>query len=330
MSLPNNFRFSQASLSDYVDCPRRFQLRYLLEQAWPAVESEPLLERERSAELGRRFHRLIQQHVEGLSVETLSESIGEPELTRWWHNYLDSLSTTLSDLPAHRRAEVAMSIPIVLPSLREAQSATKQSPEHTDETASRPSTSQQTEAAPLTPYPQSGGALGGTLAVTGGYRLTAHFDLIASDDDRAVIVDWKTEHRQPTREQLLQRMQTRVYRYVLTIAQQRPPGTVSMIYWFASYPERPVTLPYDAAQHADDHRFLIDLIREIENLARLRSAQPSQGSEWPKTPNERKCAYCVYRSLCNRGVYAGTSEPDEEDFDLIARINIEQIDAIEY
>ena len=49
-----------------------------------------------------------------------------------------------------------------------------------------------------------------------------------------------------------------------------------------------------------------------------------------KTPDERKCAYCVYRSLCNRGVRAGTSDPDDEDFDLVARINIEQIDAIEY
>jgi hypothetical protein len=29
-------------------------------------------------------------------------------------------------------------------------------------------------------------------------------------------------------------------------------------------------------------------------------------------------------------VHAGISDPDEEDFDLVARINIEQIDAIEY
>ncbi len=269
MTLPLNFRFSQASLADYLDCPRRFQLRYLLEQAWPAVESEPLLERERLAELGRHFHRLIQQHVEGLSVETLAASIGEPELARWWQSYLDSLDSTLSDLPARRRAEVAISIPIK------------------------------------------------------SYRLTAHFDLIASDDERAVIVDWKTEHRQPSREQLLRRVQTRVYRYVLTVAQQRPPGTVSMIYWFAQYPDRPITLPYDAAQHADDHKFLSELIAEIEQRA-------AQAGEWGKTPDERKCAYCVYRSLCNRGVYAGTSDPDDEDFDLVARINIEQIDAIEY
>jgi len=39
MSLPTGFRFSQASLQDYVDCPQRFQLRYLAALQWPAVEA---------------------------------------------------------------------------------------------------------------------------------------------------------------------------------------------------------------------------------------------------------------------------------------------------
>jgi hypothetical protein len=272
MSLPVNFHFSQASLADYVDCPRRFQLRYLLEQAWPAVESEPLLERERLAELGRRFHKLIQQHVEGLPPDVLTPPLSEPELARWWQSYLASLTTTLKDLPIERRAEVALSIPIKT------------------------------------------------------YRLTAHFDLIAATADRAVIVDWKTEQRQPTREQLLKRMQTRVYRYVLTAAQQRPPGTVSMIYWFAQYPDQPIALPYDAAQYADDERFLGGLIDEIA----ARADRVDGSNEWDKTPDERKCAYCVYRSLCQRGVHAGTLDADENDLDLVARINLADIDAIEY
>ena len=272
MSLPVNFHFSQASLNDYVECPRRFQLRYLLEQAWPAVEVEPLLERERLADLGRRFHKLVQQHVAGLSEEVLAQSTHEPELARWWQAYMRSLSTTLHDLPADRRAEAALSIPFK------------------------------------------------------GYRLTAHFDLIAVDADRAVIVDWKTEHRLPERDQALRRMQTRVYRYVLTTAQQRPPGTVSMIYWFAQYPDQPIALPYDAAQYADDERLLSDLIDEIA----ARADQAGESIEWEKTPNERKCAYCVYRSLCQRGVQAGTLDADDEDLDLVARINLADIDAIEY
>ena len=140
-----------------------------------------------------------------MSVETLTESIGEPELARWWQSYLDSLE---HDIAAICRKDAAPKWRCRFP--------------------------------------------------IQSYRLTAHFDLIAGDDDRAVIVDWKTEQRQPTRDQLLQRVQTRVYRYVLTLAQQRPPGTVSMIYWFAQYPDRPVTLPYDAAQHAADHRFFSD------------------------------------------------------------------------
>jgi hypothetical protein len=44
--LPLDFQFSQGSLQDYVDCRRRFQLRYLDQLAWPAVEAEPLLEHE--------------------------------------------------------------------------------------------------------------------------------------------------------------------------------------------------------------------------------------------------------------------------------------------
>ncbi|HZY43825.1 MAG TPA: PD-(D/E)XK nuclease family protein, partial [Anaerolineae bacterium] len=107
MPLPTNFQFSQASLSDYVDCARRFQLRYLLEQDWPAVESEPLLERERFVDLGRRFHKLIQQHAEGISIDALMQSANEPELARWWPNYLATLKTNLNDLPNDRRAEVA-------------------------------------------------------------------------------------------------------------------------------------------------------------------------------------------------------------------------------
>ena len=30
--------FSQGSLQDYTQCPRRFQLRFLLNQPWPALE----------------------------------------------------------------------------------------------------------------------------------------------------------------------------------------------------------------------------------------------------------------------------------------------------
>jgi CRISPR/Cas system-associated exonuclease Cas4 (RecB family) len=86
--LPAFFSFSQSSLQDYYDCPRRFQLRYIEQLAWPAVETEPVLENERRVLQGQLFHRMIQQHLVGLPVEKLSRQANTPELKRWWENYL--------------------------------------------------------------------------------------------------------------------------------------------------------------------------------------------------------------------------------------------------
>jgi len=67
--LSPSFTFSQSSLQDYFDCPRRFQLRYIEHLAWPAVETEPVLENERRQQEGQLFHRMVQQHLVGLPVE---------------------------------------------------------------------------------------------------------------------------------------------------------------------------------------------------------------------------------------------------------------------
>jgi hypothetical protein len=100
MTIPVDFRFSQGNLQDYIDCPRRFQLRHLQHIAWPAVEVEPLLEHERHRKLGEFFHRLVQQHLLGVPVERLSRMaaglrLGGPELETWWQNSLKSAITIL-------------------------------------------------------------------------------------------------------------------------------------------------------------------------------------------------------------------------------------------
>jgi len=91
--LPPDFQFSQRSLQDYVDCPRRFQLRYLDLLAWPAVESEPLSEHEGRMQAGAAFHRLVQRYLVGIPAERLSAmlasgSASASDLQRWWENYL--------------------------------------------------------------------------------------------------------------------------------------------------------------------------------------------------------------------------------------------------
>jgi len=72
MPLPEAFQFNQAILQDAVECRRRFQLRYLLELAWPAPVAEPAEEYEAHARAGEAFHRLIHQHQLGLPVERLT------------------------------------------------------------------------------------------------------------------------------------------------------------------------------------------------------------------------------------------------------------------
>jgi CRISPR/Cas system-associated exonuclease Cas4 (RecB family) len=86
--LPITFTFSQSSLQDYYECPRRFQLRYIERLAWPAVETEPVLENERLQRDGQLFHRMVQQQRIGLPIEILSRLANTPDLTRWWENYL--------------------------------------------------------------------------------------------------------------------------------------------------------------------------------------------------------------------------------------------------
>jgi len=102
MKIPDNFAFSQHNLQDYVDCPRRFELRYLKKLAWPAIQSEPVLAVERHMQLGERFHRMVQQHQSGLPADVVGVLASEPELAEWWQAYLKSAP---APLPEKRLAE---------------------------------------------------------------------------------------------------------------------------------------------------------------------------------------------------------------------------------
>lgn len=107
---PNpDFNFSQSSLQDYLDCPRRFELRCLLKQKWPALHSEPALEQERHLLLGHRFHQLVHQHQIGIPVEQLSSHLDDPDLLRWWQNYLQA--NLLARLPKNCYPEYQLSAP---------------------------------------------------------------------------------------------------------------------------------------------------------------------------------------------------------------------------
>jgi hypothetical protein len=93
MTLPNGFLFNQGNLQDYMDCQRRFQLRHMLHQAWPAIEVEPFLEFERISELGSRFHKIVRQQLSGVPESSIDLSVSEDEVLQdWWENYKHSIN----------------------------------------------------------------------------------------------------------------------------------------------------------------------------------------------------------------------------------------------
>jgi len=98
VDLPTDLQFSQASLQDYVDCPRRFQLRYVLRLRWPAEETAPALENERRLRQGAALHRLIRQHLVGIPADTVSRSVDDDEVGRWWECYLDARPAALATI----------------------------------------------------------------------------------------------------------------------------------------------------------------------------------------------------------------------------------------
>jgi hypothetical protein len=167
-------------------------------------------------------------------------------------------------------------------------------------------------------------------------RLVAKYDLvIVSPDRRALIFDWKTARQRSPSARLARRLQTRVYPYLLVQAgadlnDGRPfePGQVEMIYWFADFPDRPERLVYSPAQYAEDGGYLAGLLEHIAALS-------AGDGVFPLTEIEARCRFCVYRSLCDRGVAAGTldeiafDEP-EPDGAFEVELDFEQIAEIEY
>jgi len=137
-----------------------------------------------------------------------------------------------------------------------------------------------------------------------GYRLVAKYDLIlVADENKVTIFDWKTSQNPGRKEWLLERVQTRFYRFVLTESaamitdgQSINPEQITMNYWFAPHPESPVSLPYSQQAYQADKTFFQNLIQEItsKNL-----------DSFEKTSDPKKCRFCVYRSHCDRGVEAG-------------------------
>lgn len=266
----DRFAFSQSSLQDFVDCQRRFKLRYLQHIAWPAIQAEPAHENERFIQRGQRFHHLAQQYLSGVPADRLTrmaETDADENLARWWQNFLEIIPTQLEGA---RFVEVTLEAPL------------------------------------------------------GVFRLEAIYDLVLlRPDGQALIFDWKTSQRRPSRTWLLERLQTRVYPYLLAQAGASlnhgsaiAPESIEMIYWFTEPDQPPERLAYSTERYELDGRYLRGLTETIRSL---------DPDHFNMAETDQPCSYCVYRSLCDRGVKAGDmaaseayepAEPGDLSFDL--------------
>jgi len=268
--LLESFTFSQSSLQAHRDCARRFWLAYVEQLPWPAVEAAPVAEHEQMMVRGQRFHRLVERTEIGLAT-------GGP----------NAMAAAQIAVQAAADPELAAWYATYL--------------------QARP-TDLPTEVVEVERL------LSITLPVvvdgeTHPVRLAAQYDLIAAErDGPVVIVDWKTGKRTPTRAMLQMKQQTIIYPLVLVEASAGlpwgpvRPQQVEMRYWFTAAPASPIVFRHDGAEH---ERTRQSLIRQIGSILAGQSED-----DFPKvedTPANRKlfCAFCVYRSRCNRGVNAG-------------------------
>jgi RecB family exonuclease len=111
LTLPAGFQFTQSKLQDFVDCPRRFYLLYILNQQWPSPLAEPQAEVEQALRRGARFHQMVERHQSGIPLETLGVAAGDDEtLSRWLVRY----EQILGELGAFERAWPEISLSTVI------------------------------------------------------------------------------------------------------------------------------------------------------------------------------------------------------------------------
>ena len=291
MPLPPNFQFSQASLQDFVDCRRRFYLRYIEQLAWPAAQSEPLLENERAMLDGARFHRLVHQYLLGISTERLSRLEMGENLRLWWENFISAKSRLVGiDTPGyHHLAEYSLSAPLADYRLVAKYDLVAVGGEN------RPSR--------LWIYDWKTSRFRTRRSVLASRLQTRVYPFLLARAGKALNQD------QPIHPE-----QIEMVFWFAGFPEQPEPFPYSLSQF---------------RQDQDDLTALIQTIARLADKAGPSESEDHQN--FPLTSDVQKCAICVYRSLCDRGQRGGESDLEEGqsiaeltdldlDFDQIAEL----------
>ncbi|MCA9971530.1 MAG: PD-(D/E)XK nuclease family protein [Anaerolineales bacterium] len=260
---------SRGKLADFLACRRRFQLRYLRQLPWPPAPPDERVET--AVSRGQQFHQLVQRHFLGLPVD--AAALPDAQLRRWWEAFLRYRPALPAGEPL---VEISLTVPV------------------------------------------------------GRHLLLGRFDLLIVGEQNgapfAHLFDWKTGRAQPPAA-LRDDWQTRLYLALLAeggaalrpgSATLRPgsatlrPGSatlrpehINLTYWYASDPDTPRTIAYDAAWHARNWADIEAAVAQID-------AELAAGV-WPLTDDLAQCRVCAYQVYCGRqAAGAAAPEPDAE------------------
>lgn len=134
----------------------------------------------------------------------------------------------------------------------------------------------------------------------GAHLLSGRLDLLILNEEGAHIFDWKTG-RLPDEETLRASWLTWLYPALVVAAgpalhptaEPLLPENVSLTFWSAAIPGKPLRLAYDATIHERVWQQLQSVAAEIGALDREQAI-------WPLTRDLSICSACRYRVLCGR------------------------------
>lgn len=254
MCAQNKFIFSQHNLQDFVDCPRRFELKYLMRLNWPSPISNPIQQHQQWTDRGTTFHSLAHAFFCGISKDQILSSIRDNYIKNWFINFTEFLDKFNNSFFWWSEKKFNSKF-----------------------------------------Y---------------GFTFTSIFDAITClEDGSLLILDWKTSKKIPRKEYMAATIQTILYPCILYSNQaavekqvSTPIKQLEMIYWFSEFPDQPIKFEFSQKEIELNTTKLSDLALKISQL---------KLGEFKLTDDLKKCSFCIFRSLCNRGSIAGNLLLDE-------------------
>lgn len=144
-----------------------------------------------------------------------------------------------------------------------------------------------------------------------GHLLTVVYDLLILTQSEAQILDWKT-YPKPSRKDLSQNWQTRLYLFVLAEMSEYEPEQISMTYWFFQAQgdtESPQSLKfsYSTKQHEETRQ---QLGRALSQLDEWLDRYETQNQPFPQiSETAKECSECNFGVRCQRSLTVGENLP---------------------